>query len=219
MLKDNNLNSSSEEYEFIEKAIISNKGIWRCIENEAKDDNVIELPFYNNGDLEIHGTSHTEFKYLHQEKGSINLLDGGSIGSNTSIHLNYGSILGNGTIHGNINSSNGEIGHLFELNDLLINGNLQADQTILIHSAAGGVDLSSLELLKCKQHKGYIFLTVGSKDKEEYLIDKYGSFITGIYSSRNKNYVHQIKSKLKQLECDKDHQGVDLILNTHLEEL
>ncbi|EGC36471.1 hypothetical protein DICPUDRAFT_31764 [Dictyostelium purpureum] len=124
MLKDNNLNSSSEEYEFIEKAIISNKGIWRCIENEAKDDNVIELPFYNNGDLEIHGTSHTEFKYLHQEKGSINLLDGGSIGSNTSIHLNYGSILGNGTIHGNINSSNGEIGHLFELNDLLINGNL-----------------------------------------------------------------------------------------------
>ncbi|EGC37413.1 hypothetical protein DICPUDRAFT_86974 [Dictyostelium purpureum] len=59
-------------------------------------------------------------------------------------------------------------------------GNLQEDQTILIHSAAGGVGLSSLELLKCKQHKGYIFLTVGSKDKEEYLINKYGSFITGV---------------------------------------
>ncbi|EGC38591.1 hypothetical protein DICPUDRAFT_75833 [Dictyostelium purpureum] len=93
-------------------------------------------------------------------------------------------------------------------------GNLQTNQTILIHSAAGGVGLSALELLKCKQHKGYIFLTVGSKDKEEYLINKYGSFITGIYSSRNKNYVHQIKNKLKQLECDQDHQGVDLIINT-----
>ncbi|EGC35225.1 hypothetical protein DICPUDRAFT_152464 [Dictyostelium purpureum] len=100
------------------------------------------------------------------------------------------------------------------LHSIYYTGNLQEDQTILIHSAAGGVGLSSLELLKCKQHKGYIFLTVGSKDKEEYLINKYGPFITGIYSSRNKNYVHQIKNRLKQLECDKDHQGVDLIINT-----
>ncbi|EGC38589.1 hypothetical protein DICPUDRAFT_28418 [Dictyostelium purpureum] len=100
------------------------------------------------------------------------------------------------------------------LHSIFYIGNLQTNQTILIHSAAGGVGLSSLELLKCKQHKGYIFLTVGSKDKEEYLINKYGSFITGIYSSRNKNYVHQIKDKLKQLQCDQDHQGVDLILNT-----
>ncbi|EGC34426.1 hypothetical protein DICPUDRAFT_94806 [Dictyostelium purpureum] len=100
------------------------------------------------------------------------------------------------------------------LHSIFYTGNLQSDQTILIHSAAGGIGLSSLELLKYKQHKGYIFLTVGSKDKEQYLIDKYGSFITGIYSSRNKNYVEQIKNKLLELECDKDHQGVDLILNT-----
>ncbi|EGC29819.1 hypothetical protein DICPUDRAFT_158551 [Dictyostelium purpureum] len=100
------------------------------------------------------------------------------------------------------------------LHSIFYTGNLQSDQTILIHSAAGGVGLSSLELLKYKKHKGYIFLTVGSKDKEQYLIDKYGSFITGIYSSRNKNYVEQIKNKLLELECDKDHQGVDLILNT-----
>ncbi|EGC36367.1 hypothetical protein DICPUDRAFT_87448 [Dictyostelium purpureum] len=100
------------------------------------------------------------------------------------------------------------------LHSIYNTGNLKADQTILIHSAAGGVGLSSLELLKCKQHKGYIFLTVGSNEKKDYLINKYGSFITGIYSSRNKNYVHQIKNKLKQLEFNKDHQGVDLILNT-----
>ncbi|EGC34312.1 hypothetical protein DICPUDRAFT_35211 [Dictyostelium purpureum] len=104
--------------------------------------------------------------------------------------------------------------YVTSLHSIFYTGNLQEDQTILIHSASGGVGLSALELLKCKQHKGYIFLTVGSKDKEEYLINKYGSFITGIYSSRNKNYVHQIKEKLKQLQCDKCHQGVDLILNT-----
>ncbi|EGC32701.1 hypothetical protein DICPUDRAFT_56925 [Dictyostelium purpureum] len=100
------------------------------------------------------------------------------------------------------------------LHSIFYMGNLQPDQTILIHSATGGVGLSSLELLKCKEHKGYIFLTVGSKEKEQYLMDKYGSFITGIYSSRNKNYVHQIKNKLIELECDEHHQGVDLILNT-----
>ncbi|EGC33734.1 hypothetical protein DICPUDRAFT_48793 [Dictyostelium purpureum] len=104
--------------------------------------------------------------------------------------------------------------YVTSLHSIFFIGNLQPDQAILIHSATGGIGLSSLELLKCKQHTGYIFLTVGSKEKEEYLIEKYGSFITGIYSSRNKNYVHQIRSKLKQLGCDENHQGVDLVLNT-----
>ncbi|KAK5579784.1 hypothetical protein RB653_009471 [Dictyostelium firmibasis] len=91
-------------------------------------------------------------------------------------------------------------------------GNLKTNESILIHSATGGVGLSSLDLLKSKQHKGYIFLTVGSKEKEEYLRENYGSFITGIYSSRNKDYVDQIKNKL--IELDVVEQGVDLIINT-----
>ncbi|KAM9980836.1 hypothetical protein ACTFIY_003152 [Dictyostelium cf. discoideum] len=33
-------------------------------------------------------------------------------------------------------------------------------ESILIHSASGGVGLSALELLKWKNHKGYIFVTV-----------------------------------------------------------
>ncbi|KAM9969057.1 hypothetical protein ACTFIW_000140 [Dictyostelium discoideum] len=94
-------------------------------------------------------------------------------------------------------------------------GNLKSNESILIHSAAGGVGLSSLDLLKSKQHQGYIFLTVGSKDKEEYLIKKYGSLITAIYSSRNKDYVYEIKNKLIELgEVEQHQQGVDLILNT-----
>ncbi|KAM9963702.1 hypothetical protein ACTFIW_006951 [Dictyostelium discoideum] len=67
-------------------------------------------------------------------------------------------------------------------------GDLKRNETILIHS--------------------------GSEDKVKYLTDTYGSFITGIYSTRNKNYQDQIKEKLKSLGCDIDHQGVDLILNT-----
>ncbi|KAM9993871.1 hypothetical protein ACTFIZ_011841 [Dictyostelium cf. discoideum] len=94
-------------------------------------------------------------------------------------------------------------------------GNLKSNESILIHSAAGGIGLSSLDLLKSKQHQGYIFLTVGSKDKEEYLINKYGSLITAIYSSRNKDYVYEIKNKLIELgEVEQHQQGVDLILNT-----
>ncbi|EAL62086.1 hypothetical protein DDB_G0290703 [Dictyostelium discoideum AX4] len=94
-------------------------------------------------------------------------------------------------------------------------GNLKSNESILIHSAAGGIGISSLDLLKSKQHQGYIFLTVGSKDKEEYLINKYGSLITAIYSSRNKDYVYEIKNKLIELGVVEQHQqGVDLILNT-----
>ncbi|KAN0023706.1 hypothetical protein ACTFIV_008093 [Dictyostelium citrinum] len=91
-------------------------------------------------------------------------------------------------------------------------GNLKSNESILIHSAAGGIGLSSLDLLKSKQHQGHIFLTVGSKDKEEYLLKNYGSLITGIYSSRNKDYVSEINNKLKEL--GKVELGVDLILNT-----
>ncbi|KAM9958180.1 hypothetical protein ACTFIW_001040 [Dictyostelium discoideum] len=93
--------------------------------------------------------------------------------------------------------------------------NIDDDEVILIHSATGGIGLAALEILKWKGHKSPVFVTVGSKDKEQYLIDNYGSFITGIYSSRNKNYVNEIKSKLNQLYgTTGKFNGVDLIINT-----
>ncbi|KAN0019157.1 hypothetical protein ACTFIU_002359 [Dictyostelium citrinum] len=103
--------------------------------------------------------------------------------------------------------------YITSLHSIYSVGNLQSNQSILIHSATGGIGLSSLDLLKSKKHQGYIFLTIGSKDKEEYLKKNYGSFITGIYSSRNKDYVGEIKSKLIELGEIEEH-GVDLILNT-----
>ncbi|KAM9958419.1 hypothetical protein ACTFIW_001284 [Dictyostelium discoideum] len=97
---------------------------------------------------------------------------------------------------------------IFNIGCFSVSGN----ESILIHSGTGGVGLSALNLLKWKGHKSHVFVTVGSKEKEKYLLDTYGDFITGIYSTRNKNYVEEIKLKLKQLGSNKN--GVDLILNT-----
>ncbi|KAN0038912.1 hypothetical protein ACTA71_001104 [Dictyostelium dimigraforme] len=91
-------------------------------------------------------------------------------------------------------------------------GNIQNDESVLIHSASGGIGLSALNILKWKGHRSYIFVTVGSKEKEKYLNDTYGDFITGIFSSRNKDYVKHIKRKLTALGSNK--RGVDVILNT-----
>ncbi|KAM9957262.1 hypothetical protein ACTFIW_009003 [Dictyostelium discoideum] len=104
--------------------------------------------------------------------------------------------------------------HPKSLHSIYSIGNLKSNESILIHSAAGGIGISSLDLLKSKQHQGYIFLTVGSKDKEEYLIKKYGSLIT-IYSSRNKDYVKDIKNKLMELGVVEQHQQ-DIQLDYHL---
>ncbi|KAN0036118.1 hypothetical protein ACTA71_005419 [Dictyostelium dimigraforme] len=102
-------------------------------------------------------------------------------------------------------------------------GNLKNDESILIHSGTGGVGLSALNILKWKDHKGLIFVTVGSKEKEQYLLDTYGLFINGgIFSTRDTSYVSKIKeiiSKENQkngIDNDdgNDGGGVDLILNT-----
>ncbi|KAN0009419.1 hypothetical protein ACTFIU_006709 [Dictyostelium citrinum] len=89
---------------------------------------------------------------------------------------------------------------------------IKGNESILIHSGTGGVGLSALNILKWKSHKSHVFVTVGSNEKKQYLIDTYGDFITGIYSTRNKSYVEEIKLKLKQLGSNKN--GVDLIFNT-----
>ncbi|KAN0018800.1 hypothetical protein ACTFIU_008733 [Dictyostelium citrinum] len=97
---------------------------------------------------------------------------------------------------------------IFDIGNLDIEDN----QSILIHSGTGGIGLSALNVLKWKGHKSHVFVTVSSKEKEQYLRDNYGDFITDIYSNKLKNYPQQIKTKLKQLGSNK--QGVDLILNT-----
>ncbi|KYR02223.1 putative fatty acid synthase [Tieghemostelium lacteum] len=81
-------------------------------------------------------------------------------------------------------------------------------ESILIHSATGGVGLSSLNLLKWKKQSGNakIYVSVGSQEKKQYLEDNYGSLIDKIYNSRDMEYSDLLRNQ--------DSKGVDLILNT-----
>ncbi|KYR02384.1 putative fatty acid synthase [Tieghemostelium lacteum] len=77
--------------------------------------------------------------------------------------------------------------------------------SILIHTASGGVGLSTLNILKWKNYKGKIFVSVGSAEKEKYLRDNYGDMITDYFNSRTHSYSSKIKEK---------YGSVDIILNT-----
>ncbi|EGG18130.1 putative polyketide synthase [Cavenderia fasciculata] len=84
--------------------------------------------------------------------------------------------------------------------------NIDSDETILIHSATGGVGLGILNLLKHKQHKGNIFVTVGSDEKKEYLKQNYGGdLITCILSYDN------FTQRIQDLTCGR---GVNFVINT-----
>ena len=82
---------------------------------------------------------------------------------------------------------------------------LRKGETILIHSAAGGVGQAALLL---SQHLGAIvFLTVGSNDKKKFLMDNYGIPEDNIFSSRHTTFV----KGLKRLTNDR---GVDVALSS-----
>ncbi|KYQ89649.1 putative polyketide synthase [Tieghemostelium lacteum] len=83
--------------------------------------------------------------------------------------------------------------------------NIEEFDSILIHSASGGVGLSTLNLLKWKKYQGKIFVSVGSKEKEQYLRDYYGDMITDYYNSRTVAFGQEIIDK---------YGGVDIIINT-----
>ncbi|KAB8268148.1 ketoacyl-synt-domain-containing protein [Aspergillus minisclerotigenes] len=81
---------------------------------------------------------------------------------------------------------------------------LERGEAILIHSAAGGVGQAAIILA---QHLGAeIFATVGSQQKKEFLIDKYGLRPDHIFSSRSGAFVTDLKRINKG-------SGVHVVLN------
>ncbi|XXG96001.1 hypothetical protein Hte_002278 [Hypoxylon texense] len=82
----------------------------------------------------------------------------------------------------------------------------RSGQSILIHSAAGGVGQAAIMLAK---HFGAqdIFVTVGSPEKREFLIREYGIPETHIFSNRDASFAPAI---LKAT----DGRGVDVVLNS-----
>ncbi|KAE8163750.1 hypothetical protein BDV40DRAFT_299096 [Aspergillus tamarii] len=88
--------------------------------------------------------------------------------------------------------------------------NLQPGESILIHSAAGGVGIATIQIAKLIGAE--IFATVGTDEKKQYLIEHFGLKPDHIFSSRDSSFTSSIKSIT-------DGRGVDVILNSLLGEL
>ena len=83
--------------------------------------------------------------------------------------------------------------------------NLQKKQTVLIHSAAGGVGQAAIQIAR---HIGAkIFATVGSLSKRQELVDKFGIPEKQIFSNRSRAF----KKELLRMTGG---EGVDVILNS-----
>ncbi|KAG9192485.1 hypothetical protein G6011_11219 [Alternaria panax] len=84
-------------------------------------------------------------------------------------------------------------------------GNLRKGQSILIHSAAGGVGLAAIQL--ASMAGAHIYATVGNEDKAQYLTKTFGLSRTRIFSSRDTSFFTGLMKATNG-------RGVDLALNS-----
>lgn len=82
--------------------------------------------------------------------------------------------------------------------------NLKKDESILIHSGAGGVGQAAIQL--AKMLKANIYVTVGNEEKKKLLMDLYHIPEDHFFSSRNERFAE----KLKKITTG----GVDVVLNS-----
>ncbi|KAJ5113761.1 reducing type I polyketide synthase [Penicillium angulare] len=88
---------------------------------------------------------------------------------------------------------------------LMVAGRLRKGDKVLIHAAAGGTGQSAVQLA---QHAGAeVFATVGSMDKRQLLIDRYGIKEDHIFYSRDISFAQGVMWMTNNL-------GVDLVLNS-----
>ena len=88
---------------------------------------------------------------------------------------------------------------------LLNIGRLKQDESVLIHSAAGGVGQAAITL--AQSIGADIYLTVGTDEKKALLMELYGISSDRFFSSRNNLFASGIKRMT-------DGRGVDLVLNS-----
>ncbi|XP_054160842.1 fatty acid synthase-like [Oppia nitens] len=88
---------------------------------------------------------------------------------------------------------------------LIYRADLMKNESILIHSGAGGVGQAAINI--CQYYNCDIFVTVGTEDKKQFLIKEYNIPENRIFSSRDILF----KLRIKQLTKGK---GVDLVLNS-----
>ncbi|KAK4223155.1 hypothetical protein QBC38DRAFT_58577 [Podospora fimiseda] len=89
-------------------------------------------------------------------------------------------------------------------------GNLKEGQSVLIHSATGGVGIAAIQLAQYK--KADIFVTVGTDEKREFLAKNFGIPKNRMFNSRNIKFADEIRRETNG-------RGVDVILNSLIGEL
>ncbi|KAI0393705.1 reducing type I polyketide synthase 10 [Xylariaceae sp. FL0594] len=82
---------------------------------------------------------------------------------------------------------------------------LQAGETVLIHSGAGGVGIAAIQL--ALEAGATVYTTVSTDEKKEYLVKKFGLSPENIFSSRDTTFLANI------LEATGG-RGVDVVLNS-----
>ncbi|KAK5997938.1 Highly reducing polyketide synthase lcsB [Cladobotryum mycophilum] len=87
---------------------------------------------------------------------------------------------------------------------------LQKGETILIHSACGGVGIASIQIAQMVGAK--IFATVGNEEKVKYLIDNFGLPREQIFDSHSNKFVNDVMAATNG-------RGVDVALNSLAGEL
>ncbi|CAG2170549.1 unnamed protein product, partial [Oppiella nova] len=88
---------------------------------------------------------------------------------------------------------------------LIKRAQLKPGESILIHSAAGGVGQSAINM--CQHYGCDIYVTVGTEEKKEFLMNKYNIPENRIFSSRGTRFKYGIKEATKG-------KGVDIVLNS-----
>ncbi|GKZ27195.1 type I Iterative Polyketide synthase (PKS), partial [Aspergillus brasiliensis] len=84
-------------------------------------------------------------------------------------------------------------------------GNLKRGESILIHSACGGVGLATIQLAQMVGAE--VYATVGNEEKVAYLMDTFQLPRNRIFNSRNASFVDDVMRET-------DNRGVDLALNS-----
>ncbi|KAK7745564.1 Type I Iterative PKS [Cytospora paraplurivora] len=82
---------------------------------------------------------------------------------------------------------------------------VQAGETVLIHSGAGGVGIAAIQLALIAGAE--VFTTVSTDEKKQYLVDKFGIKPSHIFSSRDVSFLEGILDATSG-------RGVDIILNS-----
>jgi NADPH:quinone reductase-like Zn-dependent oxidoreductase len=84
--------------------------------------------------------------------------------------------------------------YLTSLYSLFNLANLQKGNSVLIHSAAGGIGISAIKLAQYKQAE--IYVTVGTEDKRLFLESEFGIPRSRMFSSRSTAFANSLTGEL-----------------------